>query len=163
MITRRGLMWGIFGAATTLLIIALVDISTTIAALCTYNGSFENRRQSLLAKEMQTIDNALKNTSQARPFNFNGEFESPLRLQGAAGADEKPEHPKVSAPLRPRLIFKGILMKESPLAIVEDETGKTYICKVGEEVMGQKIVKIQATNLTLGDAKGTYSLSAPAE
>jgi hypothetical protein len=163
MIAHRGLLWGIFGAACLLLVVSLLNISAAITIMRGSRDSSENRCQSLLAREMQTIDNALKSTTLMQPFAFKGEFEGPLRMQGAGVAGNDRESHRVSAPTRPPLIFKGILMKESPLAIIEDETGKTYICKVGEEVLSQKIIKIQPTSLTLSDGKGTYSLSPPGE
>jgi hypothetical protein len=57
-----------------------------------------------------------------------------------------------------KLSLKGVLLKARPLAILEDASGKTYICGMGETVCGQTIENIEATSVRLQNTLGSYSL-----
>jgi hypothetical protein len=57
-----------------------------------------------------------------------------------------------------KLSLKGVLLKARPLAILEDASGKTYICGMGETVCGQTIENIEATSVRLHNTLGSYSL-----
>jgi Holliday junction resolvasome RuvABC DNA-binding subunit len=50
-------------------------------------------------------------------------------------------------------------MKQTPLAILEDASGKTSVCGVGEKVADQLIVKIEYTRVTLQNGRSTYTLT----
>jgi hypothetical protein len=58
-----------------------------------------------------------------------------------------------------KLTLKGVLLKKQPLAILEDESGKTYICGVDETVKEQRVVKIESTSVTLRNSLGAYTLT----
>jgi hypothetical protein len=90
---------------------------------------------------------------------YSGEFESPFRVAGKW--TETPENGGAAAVAysRKKISLKGILSKEKPLAILEDDQGKTYICGAGEQVLDQKIVNIGADRVTLRDRRGTYDVA----
>ncbi|MBN1984310.1 MAG: hypothetical protein JW795_22490, partial [Chitinivibrionales bacterium] len=57
-----------------------------------------------------------------------------------------------------KLFLKGILSKENGLAIIADEKGKTYICKEGDKIEEQTVVKIERDKVLLATPKGTETL-----
>jgi hypothetical protein len=103
-------------------------------------------------------DSALKYRPKSSSARFNGNFENPFRSAGEAFAPSV----KKSAPLpgsQVKLTLKGVLLKKQPLAILEDESGKTYICGVDETVKEQRVVKIESTSVTLRNSLGAYTLT----
>ena len=56
------------------------------------------------------------------------------------------------------LFLKGTLIKEGALAIIEDEDGKTFICRQGEKVHNRLIVKVGEDEVTIKDDNGTIVL-----
>jgi|GEM_PF-4731843 len=60
---------------------------------------------------------------------------------------------------RPAIVLKGVLAKKNPLAIFEDERGKTYICAVGDTIAGAVVRAIDEEKTTLRDGAGTFVIS----
>jgi hypothetical protein len=154
----------LFVGSCLLLIYAGVNIVQALQGSSVRSDAAGQVRQSLYVKDMQVVDKALKAKMQIKSFSFSGNFEAPFRLQNAVEQRDRSFIPKQpAAPVRPVLIFRGILQKQNPLAIIEDEAGKSFICKVGEEIVGQKLVKIEPGRITLSDARGSYTLTPPGE
>jgi len=105
--------------------------------------------------EMKNLDDALNKRIVRDTFQYVGSFESPFRK---LGDDLAKKSASANVPVRPTLFLKGILLKNEPLAILEDEQGETYIEGVGQIVLGQEIVKINDNKVTLRDSRGKYDL-----
>jgi hypothetical protein len=111
--------------------------------------------ESMAQREIKKLDNALNQRITADTFQYVGNFETPFRIAGDNGQKKVP---KVNLPARPRLLLKGILQKNVPLAIIEDEQGETFIEGVGKSIHGQEIVKISNNSVTLKDNRGHYDI-----
>ena len=107
--------------------------------------------------ELKKMDAALNKTITLDTFNYIVTFEGPFRKRGEDpsrnGANKKQD---LSG--RPKLVLKGILQKNAPLAILEDETGETYIRGIGEKALDQEIFKINDNKVSLRDSRGNYDL-----
>ena len=90
-------------------------------------------------------------------FTYTSDFESPFRKRGQSVKRPR-THSASPVPERQKLFLKGILLKEKPLAIIEDERGETYIRSIGENVLEQEILKIQENKVVLRDRRGTYEI-----
>jgi hypothetical protein len=133
----------------------------TIAALIVpspagaQNGRLKNSDS--LTRVIDQTDSALKCMPRFSPFHFDGNFESPFRLCSEAFSPpvriQKPSSFKIT------LVLKGVLLKEQPLAILEDETGKTFICGIGEVVRENVVESIEPNRVKLRGNQGTYMLS----
>jgi hypothetical protein len=119
------------------------------------SNSLSIQDESLAQREVKKLDNALNRRITADTFQYVGNFETPFRMTGDNGQKKVP---KVNLPARPRLLLKGILQKDVPLAIIEDEQGETFIEGVGKSIHGQEIVKISNTSVTLKDNRGHYDI-----
>ncbi len=111
--------------------------------------------ESMAQREMKKLDAALNRSIIADTFQYVGNFETPFRMTGDNGQKRVP---KVNHPARPRLLLKGILQKDVPLAIIEDEQGETFIDGVGKIIHGQEIVKIGNNSVTLKDSRGYHDI-----
>jgi hypothetical protein len=117
--------------------------------------SLSVQNESMAQREMKKLDNALNRKITADTFQYVANFETPFRMTGDNG---QKKIPKVNLPVRPRLLLKGILQKNVPLAIIEDEQGETFIEGVGKSIHGQEIVKISNNSVTLKDGRGHYDI-----
>jgi hypothetical protein len=107
------------------------------------------------------ISRALHSVTAPNPSPYGGSFENPFRTvkQVADVAAGSSSTASASQSSRKKLQLKGVLTKDNPLAIMEDETGQTYIKGVGETIGDLKIVKITVVKVTLRDRFGTYDIS----
>jgi hypothetical protein len=104
-------------------------------------------------------DSALTCKPKTVPFQYLGNFENPFLLASEAFAPPVKKN-KASASLTGiKLVLKGVLLKERPLAILEDETGKTYICGVGDTIQRDFVASIEADRVTLRGNGGPYTLT----
>jgi len=113
------------------------------------------QNESMAQREMKKLDNALNKRITTDTFQYVGNFETPFRMAGDNGQKKLP---KVILPARPQLLLKGILQKDVPLAIIEDEKGETFIEGVGKSIHGQEIVNIRNNRVTLKDNRGHYDI-----
>ncbi|MFW6244363.1 MAG: hypothetical protein ACOC36_00610 [Fibrobacterota bacterium] len=105
------------------------------------------------------VQAALNAIISSPPITFRSDFESPFRPY-------KLKPVRVSAPPRPPKIkttrkhfrLKG-LMQSSPLAIIEDSNGRTFIKGQGEKIHNTEIVSINPTSVVLKDSLGTFELT----
>ena len=103
------------------------------------------------------MDAALNKKISLDTFNYIATFESPFRKRGE-DPSRNAANKKQDLSGRPKLFLKGILQKNAPLAILEDENGETYIRGIGEKALDQEIVKIADNRVTLRDSRGNYDL-----
>jgi hypothetical protein len=118
-----------------------------------------SRDDSTTAKRLALLNTAVRAVPKPRTFSYTGGFENPFkpwnRMQGDKG---KKGSTKSKIP-RTTLYLKGILIKDRPLAILENDAGETFIRGVGEKVLEQSIVAIEKNRVTLRDHLGTYDLA----
>lgn len=160
MIRNRAAVYSIFTFSLLLCVLSAFNLHGVLVS-GSKPPSAESREPGFV-EHMQVIDSALKKSDPTHFFSFSGDFESPFRVQ--AEVSRRPVHGRRrGSGERARLVFKGILMKESPLAIIEDENGKTFICKRGDLVHGQRVERILSDRITLSNSEGTYTLNVPEE
>jgi hypothetical protein len=108
-----------------------------------------------------TVTHSLHLAAQPKPYEYESGFDSPFRPVGRGGEVAAGSGgPRAGAGYtRKTLSLKGILTKDNPLAILEDESGQTHIAGVGDTVESQKIVRIEATRVMLKDKSGSYELT----
>lgn len=132
----------------------LSDISGSFSRITDEQKTIANSAMN----EIKRLDDVLNRKIDRDTFQYKGSFESPFRFVGEDLSPRK-RNPFANLPPRPKLFLKGILKKNVPLAILEDEKGQTYIQGVGEKVLDQEIVKISNTSVTLRDPRGIYDLT----
>lgn len=117
----------------------------------------KNARDIFLSKALVSADSALKIVPETRWYQFPSAMENPFKPVSEADPIVLKHHGQLPE-TQVKLFLKGVLLKARPLAILEDATGKTYICGVGETVCDQTVEDIQATSVTLHNTLGSYSL-----
>ncbi len=111
-----------------------------------------------LLSNFTRADHALKCKPMTDAFRFSGNFDDPFRLPSEAfAAPVKKKNPSPAA--RINLTLKGVLLKERPLAILEDGAGKTFICGIGETIQEHTVASIEPNRITLRGSGGVYTLS----
>jgi hypothetical protein len=120
------------------------------------NNSSDYNTSYFTNTEIRKIDNALKRKVNQNHFVYTSTFENPFRKRGDDPANSNNQ--KRQFPERPKLFLKGILQKNVPLAIIEDQNGETYIRGIGDNVLDQQLIKIVTNKVTLRDNRGTYDL-----
>lgn len=117
-----------------------------------HSSKIENER-------FKIIDQALKEGVNPHFFNYTGDFENPFQNGPTAGNEQSSvAATKPKAPERIPLALKGILTNERPLAILEDNNGRTFIRGVGDSVENQRIMAISGTKVTILDGKSKYEI-----
>lgn len=142
--------------ASFAMILCSVYVLMDIGSASSNKTTADSFKSSLLVNaDLKKIDAVLNKKIAQNRFVFAGVSESPFRRNG-----DDPSKKRNSVPLhdRPKLSLKGILLKNSPLAIIEDVNGETFIKGIGETILEQKIVKISDNKVTLHDARGDYDL-----
>lgn len=110
-------------------------------------------------ERFKIIDQALKESVNQHFFNYTGDFENPfqngpsIRNEQSSVTTSKPKGPE-RIPLR----LKGILTNDRPLAILEDDNGRTFIRGVGDSVENQRIMSISGGKVTILDGKSKYDI-----
>ncbi len=152
---------------TLLLLASIVCLSAgiflfmEIPDLLIQNTSRKQTSKSIIDNSIADINRVLSLTPHYDFFTYTSEFESPFRKFGAVRTQEQTinKSSQEVIPSRPQLLLKGVLLKEKSLAIIEDKGGQTYIRSIGETVLDQQIVSINADKVVLRDRKGTYELA----
>lgn len=101
------------------------------------------------------IDSALSEKVVPEPFVFSTDISSPFSQLNAAPIRKKGGK-MPSKPIMPRkkVFLKGILDKKNALALLEDEAGKTFICKIGDQVYNWTVTEIRDQHVVIKD--GSY-------
>jgi hypothetical protein len=152
----------IFAAA---LVCAVIGVSYALEgfAIVRKGATSQELREDVEIKTFSKIDSALGAEVAFAPFSYSGDFKTPFRSDTKRAARYGRRSPSKPAYTRPKLRLKGILAKENPLAIIQDESGKSYICKKGDAVQEQLVANIEAGVVTLRDRSGDYSLRVDEE
>lgn len=117
----------------------------------------KNARDIFLSNAFASTDSALKIVAELRSYQFPSAMENPFKPVSEADPLVLKHHGQAPE-TQVKLSLKGVLLKTRPLAILEDASGKTYICGMGETVCGQTIENIEATSVRLHNTLGSYSL-----
>jgi len=106
-------------------------------------------------------DSALNVKITAPAADFTVNTVSPFKPFRPAPAVGSTNRAAAGAPVKNRrsnLRLKG-LMKNPPLAILEDTRGETYIKAQGDYIQNTQITAIGENNVTLSDSSGVYTLT----
>lgn len=117
----------------------------------------------LKSNNSELIERALSYKTPDSCFTYTGDFQNPFRSFNQKQTKSTARTSLPPPPQRAQLYLKGILIKEKPLAILEDLSGETYIRSIGESVLDQKIISISGNLVKLRDLRGTYELSVEGE
>jgi len=112
---------------------------------------------------LELVTKALASQKQPQKIGYADSVSCPFRTAGEGVSAPGSQTTRPPAADRNMLKLKGFLLKDKPLAILEDPRGGTSIRGVGDVVDGQKIVRITAQSVTIKDAHGTYELSVKNE
>ncbi len=98
------------------------------------------------------IDSALSEKNVPEPFIFKQDVGSPFSQLNSKPVTRRSTNktPKVIIP-RKKVFLKGILDKKNALALLEDEQGKTFICKIGDQVYNWTITDIRDQHVVIKD------------
>lgn len=139
---------------------AAIFLFMEIPDLLIQNTSRKQTSKSIIDNSIASINSVLSLTPHYDFFTYTSDFESPFRKYKSARTQTQTNKPPQDVtPSRPELLLKGVLLKEKSLAIIEDKGGKTYIKGIGEAVLDQQIISINADKVVLRDRKGTYELA----
>jgi hypothetical protein len=130
---------------------ALVNQHSTLKSLTKHNDD-------VFSKAFTLADSALKYKPPSTAFEYTGGFENPFRLLSETFAAPVKRSPTVAMLGPIKLTLKGVLLKEKPLAILEDESNKTFICSIGDKIGEDFIESIEANRVTLRGKRGPYTL-----
>jgi hypothetical protein len=117
------------------------------------------KRNDPLSKVIDLADSALHCGPVASPIRYDGDFETPFRPVSEAFAPSMGKKNASSPVLHMSLILKGVLLKEQPLAILEDEKGTTFICGIGEKIQEYVVESIGPNHIRLRGPQGAVTLS----
>lgn len=98
------------------------------------------------------IDSALSEKNVPEPFLFKKDVESPFSQLNSKPVTKRStsKTPKAIIP-RKKVFLKGILDKKNALALLEDEQGKTFICKIGDQVYNWTVTEIRDQHVVIKD------------
>jgi hypothetical protein len=148
-----------FGVA--ILFFLVIAVTQTGAALTAFSGAADNQRAVKAEVEQETfaqIEKALRIDTGVHAYAFSGDYPDPLRAYRAV-VRRRAATPAGPSYTRTELTLKGVLAKENPLAIIQDQGGKTHICKVGDAVDEQEVIAIQEDMIRVRDRLGAYELT----
>ena len=140
----------------------LFNAYTVSALIASHPTAVSRVRQSsddVLFTVFKRADSALECNPKTDVFKYNGNFENPFRLLSEAFAPPVKKKDASSSMARTTLTLKGVLLKEQPLAILEDGTGKTFICGIGEKIQEHIVESIGPNRVTLRGSQGAVTLS----
>ena len=136
--------------AAVFLIISVFNLNYIVTALLSKKSTINKVEKGFKLKAFEQVDKALEKKVQPIFFTFEGVFDPPFRKFQDDKVKSRSMTPAVK-PVLKRLFLKGTLNKENALAIIEDEDGKTYICKEGDKVHNRLIFKISEDQVIIKD------------
>lgn len=152
--------------SSMLLLVSVVCLSAAaflvfeIPDLLVQNTHKSKSSSSIIDKSIASINKVLAIAPHYDFFSYTSGFDSPFRKHGTFQPQtEVKQYAKKNIPIRPKLILKGVLLKDKSLAIIEDESGQTFIRGIGESVLEQQIISINTQKVVFRDRKGTYELA----
>ncbi len=108
----------------------------------------------------ESVDSALNVRVIIPKADFAPNVGSPFKALGArtaVGSSRKLVTDAIGKPRRSSIRLKG-LMKNPPLAILEDTRGETYIKARGDSIQNSRIIAINDNSVVFKDSGGTYEL-----
>ncbi len=136
---------------------AIVNCITLVTDVAYSPDEINQQQRNLKLKAFEDINKALASKTETHNFNFTGKFSSPFCPLSSKGVKHR-KTGKVVKTVYKKLFLKGTLIKEGALAIIEDEDGKTFICRQGEKVHNRLIVNVGEDEVTIKDSNGTTVL-----
>lgn len=101
------------------------------------------------------IDSALSEKIVPKMFVYKSDIKSPFYLLNGKPAIKRKSTSKAKIPVdRKKVFLKGILDKKNALALLEDEKGKTFICKINDQVYNWTVTEISEQHVIIKD--GSY-------
>ena len=137
--------------AILFLLVSIVNFHSITTELLSNRNNTRSRENSFKLKAFEKVDKALEKKTRSPSFSFDDTIDSPfqkLNMRKIQRRSGKPIKKKIYI----ELSLKGTLNKRNPLAIIEDENGKTFICKEGDKVHGRLIYKISEDKVIIKDA-----------
>jgi hypothetical protein len=144
-------------AALGMLTMVIINSVTVVTDIAYSSDEIDNQGRNLKIKAFEKINRALESKGETRNFVFSGTVSSPFRPLSTQGVGRRKTGKTVKTVYK-TLFLKGTLIKEGALAIIEDEDGKTFICRQGEKVHNRLIVKVGEDEVTIKDDNGTTVL-----
>jgi type II secretory pathway component PulC len=132
------------------LIIGVFNLNYIVTTLLSKKTAIDEVEKGFKLKAFEQVDKALENKVQPIFFTFEGTFDPPFRKLPVEKVKSRSMTP-ANKPVLKKLFLKGTLNKENALAIIEDEDGKTYICKEGDKVHNRLIFKISEDQVVIKD------------
>ncbi len=139
------------------LIVTIINGVNTVTVITNPPLELKKRDKDIKLKAFEKVNKALVATRVVDTFSFDGSFKPPFKALSAKGIARRSVG-RATEPIVKQLFLKGTLNKVNALAILEDDEGKTYICKEGDRVHNRLVVKVSEDRVTLKDAKGTTVL-----
>jgi len=153
---KPAIHYSLMGITLILLIVCCVNSVQIITALTSTNDKNAEQGQEIKLKGFELVDKALQTKTKAYTFTFKGSFDSPFRK--ISGVTRRKGGGGKQKPVYKKLFLKGTLIKDNALAIIEDEDGKTFICKAGDRVHNRLVARIKPDMVTIRDNGGTTVL-----
>lgn len=149
-----------YAAVALMVVLFLLSFMNVVDIIASFfeppdRGAYQEKDITL--KEFELVNKALEIKAQGKDFIYEGTFDSPFRKLSFVPGRRAGSTPKKQKPVK-NLFLKGTLIKENALAILEDEDGKTYICKQGDYVHNRLVAKITEDEVTITDAGGSTVL-----
>ena len=154
---RKNVRYLVLALLIVLLFISFINIIDTIASFFEPPDKGAYKDKDIILKEFELVNKALEIKSRSKDFVYKGSFDSPFRKLSAVPRRKVGKVPRKRTAFK-KLYLKGTLIKENALAILEDEDGKTYICKQGDSVHDRVIKSIENDRVTISDDGGTTVL-----
>ncbi len=157
MIKKRPIRYLVILIAAIFLVMSVVNIASVVVVFTKSPENSGDQGQDVQLKAFELVDQALETKTQAYTFTFKGSFDPPFRpilgvKRRKTGGVAKPKQ------VYKKLLLKGTLIKDNALAIIEDEDGKTFICKQGDLVHNRVIGTISEDKVIIRDKGGTTEL-----
>jgi hypothetical protein len=108
---------------------------------------------------MSAIDKALKLELPGPSKTFLAPERSPFGIENTGSAKKS----RIRAPTASQygLLLKGVLQKDKPLAILQNQAGETFICTKGDTVCGMCVTSIQIDMVEITGKGGRLKLTIP--
>jgi hypothetical protein len=121
----------------------------------------ESTSGSVSAFESPLVAAALAIPMRMQPPRYPNNVENPFRPSSApAGiAQNSAPGPAAEGKTHPGLSLKGVLVRQRPMAIIEDDAGKTLICGQGDTIAGAIVIKITDERVVLRSSRGSFELT----
>lgn len=154
---KKNVKYLILALLILLLFISFINMIDTIASFFEPSDQGAYKDKEIAFKEFELVNKALEIRTQAKDFIYKGTFDSPFRKLSVVPQRRTGRAPRKQTDFK-KLYLKGTLIKENALAIIEDEDGKTYICKQGDLVHDRRIQSIENDKVTISDEGGATVL-----